>query len=60
MSAKNKQIEIPISECDIESFWDILYERKTHIDWTFPTTDGQLIDLKFIKETEEEEWKELW
>jgi hypothetical protein len=52
--AKNRQIEIPISECDIESFWDILYERKTHIDWTFETNDGEPINLKFITETEEE------
>ena len=52
--AKNRQIEIPISECDIESFWDILYERKTHIEWTFETNDGEPINLKFIKETEEE------
>jgi hypothetical protein len=51
----SKIIYIPISEHDIELFWDLIYERRELIDWTFPTTEGDEINLKFIKETEEEE-----
>ena len=52
---KNRQIHIPISEYDIEIFESLVNKRTNHIDWTFKTDDGEPINLKFVRDYEEEE-----
>jgi len=52
---KNRQIQIPISEYDIEIFESLVNKRTNHIDWTFKTDDGEPINLKFVRDYEEEE-----
>jgi len=52
---KNRQIQIPISEYDIEIFQEVIDGKSTHIDWTFKTDDGEPINLKFVRDYEEEE-----
>ena len=53
---KNRRIHIPISEYDIEIFESLINKRTDHIDWTFETDDGEPINLKFVRDYEEEEW----
>ena len=53
---KNRQIYIPISEYDIEIFQEVVDGKSTHIDWTFETDDGEPINLRFVRDYEEEEW----
>ena len=53
---KYRRINIPISEYDIETFESLIYKRRDHIDWTFETDDGEPINLKFVRDYEEEEW----
>ena len=52
---KYRQIHIPISEYDIELFERLINKRTSHIDWTFETDDGEPINLKFVRDYEEEE-----
>ena len=53
---KYRRINIPISEHDIDSFEKLIMGIKSHIDWTFETDDGEPINLKFVRDYEEEEW----
>ena len=48
MSIKNKKIQIPISECDLEQFEKLVHNNYDSFTWTF---DG--IDVEFVKENEE-------
>ena len=52
---KNRRIHIPISEYDIDTFHNLIIERTAHIDWTFETDDGEPINLRFVRDYEEEE-----
>lgn len=47
---KYRNIDIPISECDIEEFHKLLYNQKDIITWTFETNDGESININFHKE----------
>lgn len=51
---KNKKIILPIGEYDLEIFQEVINGTSTHIDWTFKTECGELIDIEFIKDKEEE------
>ena len=51
---KNRRIHIPISEYDIDTFQNLIIERIDHIDWTFETDDGERIDLRFVREEDNE------
>ena len=51
---KNKKIILPIGEYDLEIFQEVVDGISTHIDWTFETKCGELIDVEFIKDEEEE------
>ena len=53
---KNRRIHIPISEYDIDTFHNLIIKRTDHIDWTFETDDGEPINLRFVRDYEEEEW----
>ena len=46
---KNKKIQIPISECDIEHFEKLIHNNYDPFTWTF---DG--VDVEFIKVEEGE------
>ena len=50
----NRRIHIPISEYDIDTFQNLIIERTDHIDWTFETDDGERIDLRFVREEDNE------
>ena len=49
-----RSITIPISECDIEMFEDVIYNGYDPITWTFETDDGEQINVNFIKDDGEE------
>ena len=53
---KNRRIHIPISEYDVDTFNNLIIKRTDHIDWTFETDDGEPINLRFVRDYEEEEW----
>ena len=53
---KNRRIHIPISEYDVDTFPNLIIKRTDHIDWTFETDDGEPINLRFVRDYEEEEW----
>ena len=48
MAIKNKKITIPISQCDITEFEQLVYYNYDSFTWTF---DG--VDVEFVKQTEE-------
>jgi len=50
----NRRIHIPISEYDIDTFQNLIIERIDHFDWTFETDDGERIDLRFVREEDNE------
>tara|TARA_Y100000034_G_C6690413_1_gene303987 strand:- start:206 stop:364 length:159 start_codon:yes stop_codon:yes gene_type:complete len=50
----NQQIVIPIGDSDIELFEKLLYHGYDGFTWTFETNDGEPINIKFIKDTEDE------
>ena len=52
---KNRQIHIPIGEYDIELFQDVANGNLKSFDWTFETDDGEPINLRFVRDYEEEE-----
>jgi len=52
---KNRQIHITISEYYIELLQDVARGDLKSFDCTFETDDGEPINLKFIKDYEEEE-----
>tara|TARA_R110002049_G_scaffold140747_1_gene302006 strand:+ start:726 stop:887 length:162 start_codon:yes stop_codon:yes gene_type:complete len=50
----NKKIILPIGEYDLEIFQEVVDGFSTHVDWTFETKCGELIDIKLIKDEGEE------
>jgi hypothetical protein len=50
----SKRIIIPITDYDLEIFKEIIDGTTTHVDWAFDTDCGELINVKFTKDTEEE------
>ena len=50
----SKRIMIPITEYDLEIFKEIVDGTTTHVDWAFDTDCGELINVKFTKDKEEE------
>lgn len=51
---KNKKLVLPIGEYDLEIFQEVVDGSSTHIEWTFETQCGEVVDVKFIKDEEEE------
>ena len=51
---KNKKLVLPIGEYDLEIFQEVVDGSSTHIEWTFETQCGEVVDFKFIKDEEEE------
>jgi hypothetical protein len=46
------EVEIPISECDLEMFADIAL-RGEKADWIFPSKDGKkMVNIFFVQEDE--------
>jgi len=55
MNKPKRSIYIPISECDLDLFKDIVYDNST-IEWSFPTEqDGEWIDIVFMSDDEHEQ-----
>ena len=52
---KYRSVTIPIGDCDIEMFEKLIHSGYDPIEWTFETNDGEPINIKFIKEDEEDE-----
>jgi len=51
--AKKNTIEIPITDCDIEMFKDLV-DNGEEFAWSFTTDTGIDISVKFVQEEEEE------
>jgi len=51
-----KEINIPITEYDLEEFKDVVYMNLS-FDWSFETQDGDTIQVNFMS-TEELEQRE--
>ena len=51
----SKRIIIPITDYDLEILQEIVDGTTTHVDWAFDTDCGELINVKFTKDTEEED-----
>lgn len=49
-----KEINIPITEYDLEMFKDIVYHNTTE-RWSFDTQDGETIQVNFMSEDELEQ-----
>lgn len=49
-----KQINIPITEYDLEDFKSVVYNN-TCFDWSFTTDDGETIQVNFMSEDELEQ-----
>ena len=41
------KIEIPIEECDLETFKEIVYENRT-LKWTFHDQNTNAVDIEFM------------
>ena len=57
--SERRNITIPIGECDIELFEGLVIDQNVNgedntFTWTFETNDGELINLNFIKDEEDE------
>ena len=52
-----KEINIPITEYDLEEFKDIVYNNSS-FDWSFTTDDGNTIQVNFMSEEELERREE--
>ncbi len=50
----NRRINIPINEFDIDTFSNLIIKRTYCINWTFETDDGERIDLRFVREEDNE------
>ena len=51
---KNKKLVLPVGEEDIRLMENLVYYNGESIFWTFETKCGELIDIEFIKDKEEE------
>ena len=51
---QNKKLILPIGEEDIRLFQELVVYNSEEIEWTFETKCGELVDIKFIKDVEEE------
>jgi len=51
-----KEINIPITEYDLEEFKDVVYMNLS-FDWSFTTDDGDTIQVNFMSEDELEQRK---
>ena len=51
---KNKKLILPIGEEDIRLFEELVIYNGEEINWTFETKCGELVDIEFIKDEEEE------
>ena len=51
---KNKKLILPIGEEDIRLFQELVVYISEEIEWTFETECGELVDITFIKDEEEE------
>lgn len=49
-----KEINIPITEYDLEKFKDVVYSNET-VEWSFETQDGETILVNFMTEDELEQ-----
>jgi hypothetical protein len=54
-----REINVPISEYDLEEFKDIVYNNSS-FDWSFTTDDGNTIVVNFMSEDELERREEKW
>ena len=54
-----REINIPITEYDLEEFKDIVYNNSS-FDWSFTTDDGNTIVVNFMSEDELERREEKW
>ena len=52
-----REINIPITEYDLEEFKDIVYNNSS-FDWSFTTDDGNTIVVNFMSEEELERREE--
>ena len=50
----NKKVTLPIGEEDIRLFQELVISNGEEIEWTFETKCGELVDIIFIKDTEED------
>ena len=50
----NKKVTLPIGEEDIRLFQDLVIYNGEGIIWTFETECGELVDIEFIKDEEED------
>ena len=50
----NKKVTLPIGEEDIRLFQELVIYNGEEIKWTFETKCGELIDIEFIKDKEED------
>ena len=46
-------LKIPISESDIEMFKDLVNHNDKY-DWDFPDSEGNMINIQFIQEPDDE------
>ena len=51
---KNKKLILPIGEEDIRLFQELVEYNGEEIEWTFETKCGELVDITFIKDVEED------
>ena len=51
---KNKKLILPIGEEDIRLFEELVIYNGEEVNWTFETKCGELVDIEFIKDEEEE------
>ena len=51
---KNKKLTMPIGEYDLEIFQEVVDGILTHIDWTFETECGEVVDIRFTQDNEED------
>ena len=51
---KNKKLILPIGEEDIRLFQELVIYNSEEIEWTFKTECGELVDIIFIKDEEED------
>ena len=49
-----KEINIPITEYDLEEFKDVVYMNSS-FDWSFITDDGDTVQVNFMSEDELEQ-----
>ena len=50
----HKRLVLPIGEEDIRLFEQLVIYNSEEIEWTFETECGELIDIEFIKDKEED------